>query len=166
VATRQPDLPGCSASPAWRPGRLRHGVTGGSWIPLQYERCLPTASDQTSSRPKPASVRSDADTTSASQELLRGQVAVVALSPSAPVFDVLGPAGPGVLTTSTPQPRGVLLGLSWHGARHPHSRVAPYRESVSVNMYATGIRALLRQRAPSPSSYGVCDVTVDPSWEW
>ncbi len=144
------------------------GVTGGSWIPLQYNATGLPASIKTKfpAQAGLGALKIANKYLGQVKELLRGQVAVVALDASGTVVDGSGLQIPGVLDDVYAAASRRTLGLSWRGATPSLALWAPTAKSVSVNVYADGQTGpAIATRALTQGTDGVWTVKGDPSWK-
>jgi pullulanase-type alpha-1,6-glucosidase len=143
------------------------GITGGTWIPLQYNAAgLPAAIKK--HFPAQAALGAlklrNADLGKV-KELLRGQVAVAAFDSSGTLVDGSGLQIPGVLDDVYSGATQRTLGLTWRSGVPSLALWAPTARAVSVNVYADGqTGSPATTRGLTRGSDGVWTVKGDASW--
>ena len=144
------------------------GVTGGSWIPLQYNATglPPSIKTKFPAQAGLGALKIADKYLGQVKELLRGQVAVVALDASGAVVDGSGLQIPGVLDD-------VYAGGHAAYSRAVLARSRPIPRAVGADR-EVGLGQRVRRRPdrpgrrharPHPGSDGVWTVNGDPSWK-
>ncbi|MET1008141.1 MAG: pullulanase-type alpha-1,6-glucosidase, partial [Propionibacteriaceae bacterium] len=143
------------------------GVTGGTAVPLRYvaDGLPPALQQKYPGQAGLAALQLPDLPVSRLKELLRGQVAVVALAADGVPVAGSGLQIPGVLDDVYAAASRHTLGLTWKHRRPTLALWAPTATSVSVQVYDAGAGSPAVQTVPlSRSQDGVWSVTGRPSW--